>query len=155
MPKTPRADAKSKALRDNGCLNKKPQAVSDPLFAGSAFFDPRDVVQVKYEMVRRVEVDSHTVSSAAASFGFSRPSFYQAQAAVTREGLSGLVPKKRGPHGGHKLTEEVMLFVEKARASTVEVTVEQLAESVRERFGLTVHPRSVERALVRRAKKAS
>jgi transposase len=154
MPKTPRADAKSTALRDDGCLNKRPQTVSDPLFAGSAFFDPRDVVQVKYEMVRRVDVDSHTVSSAAASFGFSRPSFYQAQAAVMREGLAGLVPKKRGPHGGHKLTEEVMVFIEKARASNAEAPVEQLAESVRARFGLTVHPRSVERALERRAKKA-
>lgn len=154
MPKTPRADAKSKALRDDGCLNRRPQAVTDALFTASSFFDPRDLVQVKYEMVRRVEVDSHTVSSAAASFGFSRPSFYQAQAAVMREGLAGLVPKKRGPRGGHKLTEEVMVFIEQARTSNAEMSLPQLAASVRKRFGLSVHPRSLERALERRTKKA-
>lgn len=155
MPKTPRTDAKSKALRDDGCLNRRPQAVSDPLFTASSFFDPRDIVQVKYEMVRRVEVDSHTVSSAAANFGFSRPSFYQAKAAVTREGLAGLVPKKRGPRGGHKLTEEVIVFIEETRTASPELSVGQLVDSVRKRFGLSVHPRSVERALERRAKKAS
>ena len=153
MPKTPRADAKSKALRDDGCLNRKPQAVRDPLFAASSFFDPRDLVQVKYEMVRRVEVDSHTVSSAAANFGFSRPSFYQAQAAVARDGLAGLVPRKRGPRGGHKLTEEVLVFIEQARTSNADMSPARLAESVRKHFGLSIHPRSVERALERRAKK--
>ena len=73
-------DPKGEALRAQRCLNPRPQGVTDEAFAGSEFFDARDLVQVKYEMVRRVQVDGQTVSAAAAAFGFSRPSFYQAAA---------------------------------------------------------------------------
>ena len=38
-------------------------------------------MQVKYEMLRRVREDGQRVSEASATFGFSRPSFYEAQAA--------------------------------------------------------------------------
>jgi transposase len=154
MPKPGRPDPKSKALHESRCLNRKPQEVRDPLFQASNFFDPRDLVQVKYEMIRRVEVDSRTVTEAAAGFGFSRPSFYQAQQTLRREGLPGLVPKKRGPRGGHKLTAELVNFLEKARAKDAAVSASELAERLQKRFGLNVHPRSIERALLRREKKA-
>jgi hypothetical protein len=72
-------------------LNPNPEKVSDPLFATSAFFDARDLVQVKYEMVRRVRVDGEPVSHSAAAFGFSRPTLYQARA-IERGGLAALVP---------------------------------------------------------------
>ena len=58
-------------------------------------------------------------------------------------------------NGGHKLTEEVIVFIVETRAASPEMSVGQLVDSVRKRFGLSVHPRSVERALERRAKKAS
>jgi transposase len=155
MPKTRPMDPKTKALRDSGCLNRKHGDVRDPLFKGSSFFDARDVVQVKYEMIRRVEVDAQTVTEAAAGFGFSRPSFYQAQATLSREGLKGLVPRKRGPRGGHKLTAELVDFLEKERAADATAGVAALAERLQQRFGVKVHPRSIERALgARREKKA-
>ena len=74
-------DAKSSALRQRGCLHPHAHQVSDERFAANAFFDPRDLLQVKYEMLRRVRVDGYTVSRSAASFGLSRPSFYQARVA--------------------------------------------------------------------------
>jgi transposase len=155
MSKTSPIDAKTKALHDSGCLNRKHGDVRDPLFKGSSFFDARDVVQVKYEMVRRVEVDAQTVTEAAAGFGFSRPSFYQAQATLSREGLKGLVPRKRGPRGGHKLTAKLVDFLEKERAADAATSVAALAERLQQRFGVEVHPRSIERALgARREKKA-
>jgi transposase len=152
MSMSKRVDHKTKALRDSGCLNRRPGDVADPLFRGSAFFDARDLVQVKYEMVRRVEHDSQTVTQAAAAFGFSRPSFYQAQATLNREGLAGLVPKRRGPRGGHKLTVALVEFLEEERAKDAPAAPE-LAARVQRRFGVEVHPRSIERALARREKK--
>jgi transposase len=155
MPTTKAINPKAKALRESGCFNRKHGEVSDPLFQTSSFFDARDIVQVKYEMIRRVEVDAHTVTEAAGGFGFSRPSFYQAQTALSREGLAGLVPKKRGPRGRHKLTVEVVDFLEKERVGDATVGASELAERVQKRFGIEVHPRSVERALgARREKKA-
>jgi transposase len=153
LPKASRSDPKSKALREQGCLHRQPEKVNDPLFQGSDFFDPKDVVQVKYEMLRRVEADGHTVSEASSSFGFSRPSFYQARDSFTAEGLPGLVPKKRGPRGGHKVTEKILLFIEKARGGDATLGGRRLAELVLQRFDVTIHPRTIERALRQRSKK--
>lgn len=77
-------------------------------FRDSEFFDPEDLLQVKCEMLRQVEVDKQPVSQAAKTFGFSRPSFYQAQAAFQDSGLVGLLPHKRGPRSGAKLRQEQM-----------------------------------------------
>ena len=74
-----RPDAKCQFLQEHGTLNPRPQLVSDELFRDSEFFDPRDLVLVKYEMLRRVRLEEMDVTEAAATFGFSRPSFYQAQ----------------------------------------------------------------------------
>jgi len=155
MAKTRPRNPKIDALRQQGSLNAHPDRVRDPLFATVDFFDARDLVQVKYEMVRRVRVDGHPVSRSAAAFGFSRPSLYQAQAALVRGGLAALVPKKPGPRRAHKLSNEVVDFLQRARAAEPSLRPPELARRVRERFGRTVHPRSVERALARREKKRS
>jgi len=129
------------------------EAVTDERFAQFDFLDPRDLLQVKYEMLRRVETDGDSVSAAAAAFGLSRPSFYEARAAWQRDGLAGLFPKKRGPHGGHKLTEEVVAFLQRLRAEEAALTPVQLATRVVAHFGVQVHPRSIERVLQRAEKK--
>jgi len=59
-------DPKAAALRDQGCLHPHPEQVTDDHFASSEFFDARDLVQVKYEMLRRVHVDGRSVSDSAA-----------------------------------------------------------------------------------------
>ena len=153
MAKTTAPDPKLVALRLHGSLNPHPDRVQDPLFAGADFFDARDLVQVKYEMVRRVRVDGQPVSRSAAAFGVSRPTLYQAHAALARGGLAALVPKKPGPRRSHKLSPGVVDFLHHARAAEPSLRPPELAERVRARFGRTVHPRSVERALARRGKK--
>ena len=146
-------DTKLQALQQQGTLNRRSEDVRDELFLQNGFFDPRDLVQVKYEMLRRVESGGKSVTEAAASFGFSRPSFYQAQSAFDRSGLAGLVPHKRGPKQAHKLTVEVMTFVAERRQKGPSLQPAQLARLIRERFGTTVHPRSIERRLRRHQKK--
>lgn len=125
---------------------------SIPLFVTSDFFDARDLVQVKYEMVRRVQVDYQPVSSSATAFGFSRPSFYQAQARLESGGLAALVPQKPGPRRRHKLDAEVMTFLQKLRSEDPSLKPPDLVDHILERFGRRVHVRSVERALARQEK---
>jgi hypothetical protein len=79
--------------------------------------------------------------------------FYQAQGALEQRGLPGLVPKKRGPRGGHKLTAEVVEFLRQQRKADKTLPFSALAEKVRQRFGVKVHPRSIERVLGRPKKK--
>ncbi len=146
-----REDPKEAALRAARSLNPRPEAVADEAFtAGPEFFDARDLVQVKYEMVRRVRAEGQPVTKAAAAFGFSRPSYYQAAAAVDAGGLAGLVPARPGPRRAHKLTGEVVAFARQLRENDPSLRSAEVAEAITERFGIAVHPRSVERALARR-----
>jgi transposase len=153
MPNRQRNNSKLDALLRQGTLNPRADYVHHPLFAQGEFFDPRDLVQVKYEMLRRVRHEGLPVSRASAAFGLSRPAYYQAQFAFEREGLPGLIPKKRGPRSGHKLTEEVVQFVVQERTKDSSMGASELAELVAGCFGVKVHPRSVERALLRLKKK--
>lgn len=147
-----REDPKEAALRAARSLNPRPEAVADEAFtAGPEFFDARDLIQVKYEMVRRVRAEGQPVSRAAAAFGFSRPSYYQAAAAVDAGGLAGLVPARPGPRRAHKLTGEVVVFASQLRENDPSLRSAEVAEAITERFGIRVHPRSVERALARAA----
>lgn len=153
MTKRKSPDRKTQALKERASLNQHPEKVVDPFFASSDFFDTRDLVQVKYEMVRRVRVDGDPVNRSAEAFGFSRPSFYQAQTNLELGGLSALVPKKPGPRRSHKLNAKVMEFMRQLLAENPSLRAPQLADRVLERFGLKMHPRSIERALVRQEKK--
>ena len=154
VPKKRRAaDPKSEALRRHGTLNPHPDNVTDTLFEGSDFFDARDLVQVKYEMLRRVRVERRSIRESASAFGFSRPSFYQAQASFEFAGLSGLLPKKPGPRRSHKLSADVVEFLEQLKRDAPSLGSPELAERVLEQFGRKVHPRSIERALARAKKK--
>jgi transposase len=146
-------DAKREALRAHRALHGRPGDVTDELFVTHEFFDPHDLVQVKYEMLRRVQVDQHSVSQAAATFGFSRPSFYQILAAFQQAGLPGLIAKRRGPKTAHKLSDEVLEYLEQLQALDQALRAGELSERVLKKFGLSVHPRSIERALLRRRKK--
>jgi transposase len=144
---------KQGSLRQHGTLNPRPQDVTHPLFRDSEFFDAHDLVQVKYEMLRQVRVDKRSVSQTAKEFGFSRPSFYQAEFSFEQSGLSGLLPGKRGPKSGHKLTPEVMKFVAEQQTADPSLSFAQLAQAVNQKFELRVHPRSIERQLLREKKR--
>jgi transposase len=146
-------DAKREALRQHGVLHAHPAKVVDPLFQQHAFFDARDLLQVKYEMLRRVLVEGRSVTAAAAAFGFSRPAFYQALAAYQRHGLPGLLPQRPGPRRAHKLSDTVVDFVLQQRAQEPTLPSAALSRLIAQTFGVTVHPRSLERALARRQKK--
>jgi transposase len=153
MARTRKRDPKSAALAQDGVLNPNPGAVRDVLFAGNPFFDPKDLVQVRYEMVRRHRVDGVAISEAAAAFGVTRPTFYKAQSALQTAGLAGLLPGRRGPKGGHKVSAEVIAFVVDLKAASPELTNSQCLGAIEERFGVKVHRRSLERALAHKKKR--
>lgn len=145
--------AKLQALRQSGTLNRRANQVQDPLFLEEDFFDPQDLTQVKYEMLRRVQKEAMPIRRVAARFGFSRPAFYKAQKDFTREGLVGLLPKRRGPKAGHKITGQIVAFVEQRRAQEPSLRMSDLLRVIQEKFAIQVHRRTVERALITAKKK--
>ena len=153
MAKAKRRDPKSEALAQDGVLNRHPDAVRDALFRGNPFFDPKDLVQVRYEMVRRHQVDGAAISEVAAAFGVSRPTFYKAQDALETAGLAGLLPSQRGPKGGHKISAEVIAYVAELKAENPELATPQCLDAIEQHFGVKAHRRSLERALARKKKR--
>lgn len=145
-------DAKLAALQAYGAVHPHPEAITDPLFATCDFLDRHDLVQVRYEMARRVRIDRLPASHVATTFGVSRPTVYQTLATVHAAALPGLLPRRRGPQHGHKLRPEIVAFILEARAVDGGMSAPRLAQRVRERFGVTVHRRSIERVVARPVK---
>jgi len=142
-----RRRTKVENLVQEGTLNPAASKVRDPRFQEGGFFDPRDVVQVKYEMLRRVSVEKASVTDASDDFGVSRPTFYQAKSDFDDAGIAGLVPKKRGPRGPNKLQGEILAFIRERLSPGQPIGARDLATLVRDEFGLDVHPRTIERAI--------
>jgi transposase len=145
--RNPRSNPKLAALKATGTLNPNPQDVIDPLFRGGGFFDPHDLLQVRYEMVRQHRVGNVPVATTAHLFGVSLPTAYHAHAAFEAAGVAGLLPKRRGPRQGHKLTPEVLAHLERRRRERPDWRTGDLLADLQQTFGLSIHRRSLERIL--------
>jgi transposase len=144
-------DPKAEALSQQGALHPNPEIVRDVAFQRDEFFDPRDLVQVRYEMLRRHKVDGEAVTDVAEKFGISRQAYYMTDAAFGEKGIAGLLARPHGPQRAHKCSPEVLDFVEQWRADAS--APESVSDAVLKRFGISIHPRSLTRALARRKKK--
>ncbi len=146
-------DQKEQHLRKHGALYADADAVVDPLFDQSEFFDPRDLVLVKYEMLRRVRTDGISVAEAAKRFGFSRAGFYKTLSAFQRLGLVGLIPARPGPRHAHKLTDDILGFIDEQAVARGPLPATELAALVLQKHDVSIHPRSIERAFAQRKKR--
>jgi len=151
MPRDP--ETKRKALQTTGTFNPRAAQVRHPLFQQSSFFDPEDLLQLKYETLRALEIEHSQIAKAARDFGLSRPTIYEAQTQFQQQGLEGLLPHKRGPKAAHKLTEEVLQYFQEQLAAQSELKAEELARLVRQRYGVQLHPRTIQKALNAKAKR--
>ncbi len=143
-----RGTEQSRQLTGKGLLHPNPEKVQTELVGQSSFFDAKDLMQMKYEMLRSVSINQQPVAMAARMFGLSRVAYYHAREQYEKHGLAGLIPHRRGPKHPHKFNAEVMAFVEEQLdVSSGPQDWELLSHQVRSRFGITVHPRSVERAV--------
>ena len=153
MPADPDPQAKRKALQATGTFNPRSAQVRHELFAQNEFFDPEDLLQLKYETLRAVRVEGYPIAQAASQFGLSRPTIYQAQELFEQHGLEGLLPHKRGPKKPHKLTPDVRQHLANLIAAEPELSADELARRVRQRFQVEIHPRTIEKALKSKAKR--
>ena len=147
-----RRNTKAERLKALRVLNRHPERVQAAWFQSGLFFDAQDLMQVKYEMLRHVKHEGASKAEAAALFGMSRPAYYQAEVALEREGLAGLLPRRRGPKGAHKLTAEMMSFIEQRQAQDPQIHARALARDIKTQLNISIHPRSIERALARKKK---
>ena len=145
---------KIERLRASRTLNPHPEKITDPLFQHSEFFDPRDLLQVRYEMVRCAKKGT-TLKVTAARFGTSVQTCVRANRAFRESGLQGLMPQQRGPKGPHKITSDILEFVLRYRAEHGSVGASKLVPIIAERFGVQIHPRGLYRALEKKTPNGS
>lgn len=138
---------KTEILKGNGTYNKDSGSVTAAEFQTGIFFDPDDIVQVKYEMLRSVARNEMTVSQAADKYGFSRQGFYINKAAFDAGGIAALVPKKTGPKNPHKLTEEGKRFIDAYTEAHPGANARRINVAMAEATGISVHDRTVGRYL--------
>lgn len=144
--------SKIDALKEEGALNPAPEKLHDPKFHDSEFFDPHDIVQVRYEMLRRVFVDKASVTQVADEYGVSRPTYYQTKAGFDAAGIAGLASAKPGPRGPHKISDDVLAFLQARLLPGEPVRARELAKLVRRELDIDLHPRTIERALKKTGK---
>jgi transposase len=137
---------KRKALLASGTLNPHPEAVRSELFQMD-FFDPYDLAQVKYEMLRAHSVDEDTVAEACRQFGLSRESFYQIQQAFRKLGFWSFLPHKRGRKGPLKLKGEILEFALAEQKENPDLDPGRLAALIRERYGIAIQRTTVLRGM--------
>jgi transposase len=153
MPHNSDPEAKRQALQASGTFNPRHARVRHALFQQSDFFDPRDLLQLKYETLRALQTGDYSIAQAAGEFGLSRPTIYQAQSQFQARGLEGLLPHKRGPKNPHKLTAEVRRHLQEIAVAQPELGAPELTRRLRQRFKVKLHPRTVEKALNSKAKR--
>ena len=144
-----KTDPKAEALRESRTLNPRPEAVTDEASLRLGLLRPARPGAGEVRDGAPGQGGWREREPAAAAFGLSRQSWYQAAAALDEGGLPGLLPGKPGPRGAHKLTGEVVEYLRALAASDPALRPAGLAEAAEQRFGIQVHPRSVERALTR------
>jgi transposase len=137
-------ESRRAALERAALVHPNPEAVTAAVFRdGGPFFLALDKVQVKYEMLRAHALDGASVTEAAAAHGYSRGGFYLVLASFSEQGIAGLLDERRGRRGPLRVTDEIVQFV---RAAPHESSGAALAREVEQRFGVSLHRRTVERA---------
>lgn len=140
--------ARYRALEEAGLVHPAPESVSaEPFRSHPEFFAAVDKVQVKYEMLRAHVIGEQTATAAAAAHGYSRASFYLVAAAFERSGMAGLIDERPGRRGPLKLSAEVLAFLEARRRERPEASGAELARELEQALGVSLHRRTVERAL--------
>jgi len=134
-------------LKKTGCFYENHASVTAEIFGISPFFDKRDIVQVKYEMVRAASKREGSITEVASAYGFSRKSYYQISGAFAEGGIIALVPKKTGPKSPSKLTLEVQSFIDSFSSEHKNAKSTEISAALENEKGVKVHPRTIYRYL--------
>ena len=111
--------------------------------------DGKKVSRLPIDVRAELSYDERLVAADVAPewAGHSVRHYYQAKANLEKAGIAGLVPKKPGPRGPHKIQGEVLAFLKKRLVPGEPIRARALAKLIRKEFGVEVHPRTIERVV--------
>jgi len=136
---------KKDILMENGTFNKNYKNVKAAKFINDQFYDPMDIAQVKYEMLKEVEQNGITITDAADNYGFSRTAYYNIKDAFSSQGIKGLIPEKSGPKSPHKLTQTYQERIDEWVAGNPGISSNDIAALINQDGTIQINKRTVER----------
>lgn len=141
------ADTKKHFLQKEGLINPKPERVQYHFFNANKFFDPLDLPQVRYEMLRLARGDKTSVANACRLFGFSREYFYQLERKFMENGFVALIGDQKGRRPLIALNNEIVNFIVHRKIDNHSLSGEDLREEILKIYKLDCSRRTVERVI--------
>ena len=127
------------------CLHQSPEQVRDERFLQEdGFFDPKDIVQVKYELLRTCQVEEVDVTAACARFGFSRTTYYKVYDAFLRGGIPALMGRPRGRPKPIKVNELVLGYLISEKAKNPRLPAAEMVAPLRQRYQVELSERMIQ-----------
>jgi len=136
-------------LESQGLLNPRPERVTHPLFEAMEFFDPLDLPQVRYEMLRVARVDDASVTEACRLLGFSREYFYRLERAFMERGYVALLGSPMGRPPLLALNQEIVNFIVHRKLEESTLSGEQLRKEILDQYKVDCSRRTVERLVAK------
>jgi len=138
-------ELKKKFLEREGLINPKPERVSHPFFETLNFFDPLDLPQVRYEMIRAARVENNSVAKACKLFGFSREYFYKLERSFMARGYVALLGSTMGRRPIIALNQEIVNFIVHRKIEQPTISGENLRQELQKLYHVDCSRRTVER----------
>lgn len=139
--------SKRTTLQQARAWNPDPEHVKADLFVTHPFFDPEDRAQVRYEMLRRREVERAPLEVSCREFGFTRESYRHLLERFRSEGMQGLFNRKAGRRNPLKTNDQVRRFLCREHERDPSLRPEELARLCYEQFSVSISRRTVYRVL--------
>ncbi len=134
-------------LKKEGIINTKPDRIIHSLFQNNDFFDPLDLMQVRYEMLRAARIENMTVSEACKQFGYSREYFYSLNRDFISRGFAGIMGSIMGRPPLLAQNPEIINYILQRKFTEPNLTGEDLRRELKSKFQLECSRRTVERLI--------
>jgi hypothetical protein len=124
-------NSKNDFLKEEGLLNLNAKKVVHPLFKSVDFFDPSDLAQVRYELLRATKQEKISVAKTCRLFGFSREYFYRLSHSFMETGFPALL---KSPQAGRRpliaLNQNILTFIIYRKIDEPQLSGEQLRKEI-------------------------
>jgi len=136
---------KKEILIKNGTFNKNHDKVKREGFSEGGFYDPMDIVQVRYEMIKDADDSEKTIGQISSEYGYSRASYYHIKDNFDKGGIAALIPERTGPKEARKLTGDLREYIKEYTQRNPKASSSKIAAEIESVKGVTVSKRTIER----------
>ncbi len=134
-------------LEKEGLLNQKPERIVTLRFADNDFFDPLDLPQVRYEMLRSARIEKIPVAQTCKAYGFSREYFYKLERNFKAHGLVALLGSPKGRRPLIAINQEVVNFIVHRKIDNPKLSGDDLRKEILQLYKIDCSRRTVERVI--------